>query len=72
MNDPRIEVWEATEHCGCNFCHAINYETKLNPKLFEKVDRLLCVQVGTMVVTLCPKCALRLVQEIEPHICGDD
>lgn len=72
MNDSRIDVWEATEHCSCNYCHATNYKSALSPKLFDEVDRLLCIQAGTMVITLCDKCALRLVQEIEPHICGDE
>lgn len=69
LRENNIKVWEATEHCGCNSCHAINYTPQLNPSLFEQVDRLLCIQVGNIVTTLCPACALNLVQLIEPEIC---
>ena len=70
--EQRIKVWEATEHCGCNSCHAINYKTQLIPSIFEQVDRLLCIQVGNLVTTLCPACALKLVQLIAPEICESD
>lgn len=63
-----IEVKEATEHCNCNACGSINYESSLSPKMFRRVDRLLSVSVGGMTITLCPSCALKLVQLIEPEI----
>ena len=52
-------------------CHATNYDVSFLSIRTEKVDNLLCVQIGGTVVTLCEKCALRLLHAIETHILND-
>lgn len=62
----RIRVKLAEELCACNSCLAQNYDA--DHPIGKRVDRLLEVQIGQMVNTLCPKCALELCVKLEGEI----
>lgn len=63
MNEDRINVWRTEEICSCNVCLAKNYGTGQ-----YRTDNLISIRIGSSVVSVCHRCALRLCQEIEPYI----
>ena len=61
-----IHIRQPNRHDSqCNSCYAVTYDSEFN----RKVDRLISFQIGHNVTNLCPDCALKLVQLIEPEIC---
>ena len=67
-----LQVWEAHDHCSCSCCHAANYDPVVGKEFFARVERILYIQIGHQVLSLCPACALKLCQLIEPNNCDTD
>lgn len=59
-----MKVFHAPDMRCCNSCYARNYDDS-EAAAGERVERIIQIQAGQSVITLCEKCAAELAEKIK-------